>query len=185
MKNFTSCYKELHFLKFFFKRLKKNDSMRYTEDFPYLSLCGKERNFVRCDDLPIVFTEVIKGSLISEGNLNLVPLPIKNAKLLPWAEKLNFPPIALNKLSKLSAQGSDLALFIGDRTKVKIPSEIKPPLKRIVMRYLYSPTTMAPGKDVYRNGQNTRFWLFSLREKKLWPTNLNYCTQTQSIFVKI
>ena len=41
MKNFTSCYKELHFLKFFFKRLKKNDSMRYTEDFPYLSLCGK------------------------------------------------------------------------------------------------------------------------------------------------
>jgi len=60
MKNFTSCYKELHFLKFFFKRLKKNDSMRYTEDFPYLSLCGKERNFVRCDDLPIVFTEVIQ-----------------------------------------------------------------------------------------------------------------------------
>jgi len=60
MKNFTSCYKELHFLKFFFKRLKKNDSLRYKEDFPYLSLCGKERNFVRCDDLPIVFTELIQ-----------------------------------------------------------------------------------------------------------------------------
>ena len=60
MKNFTSCYKEQHFLKFFFKRLKKNDSLRYAEDFPYLSLCGKERNFVRCDDIsPIVFTEII------------------------------------------------------------------------------------------------------------------------------
>lgn len=59
MKNFTSCYKELNFLKFFFKRLKKNDSLRYTNDFPYLSLCGKERNFVRCDDLPIVFTQII------------------------------------------------------------------------------------------------------------------------------
>jgi len=60
MKNFTSCYKELHFLKFFFKRLKKNDSLRYKEEFPYLSLCGKERNYVRCDDLPIVFTDVIR-----------------------------------------------------------------------------------------------------------------------------
>ena len=61
MKNFTSCYKEQHFLKFFFKRLKKNDSLRYAEDFPYLSLCGKERNFVRCDDdIPIVFTEIIE-----------------------------------------------------------------------------------------------------------------------------
>ena len=119
MKNFTSCYKELHFLKFFFKRLKKNDSMRYTEDFPYLSLCGKERNFVRCDDLPIVFTEVIKGGLISEGNLNLVPLPIKNAKSLPWAEKLNFPPIPLNNLSKFSAHGViwHFLLAIGPKLK--------------------------------------------------------------------
>ena len=29
---------------------------------------------------------------------------------------------------KLSAQGRDLALFVGNGTKVKIPSEIKPPL---------------------------------------------------------
>ncbi len=77
MKNFTSCYKgkrskrgsrsrsnnglldfsEQHFLKFFFKRLKMNNTLRYTE-FPYLSLCGKERNFLRCDDLPVVFTEI-------------------------------------------------------------------------------------------------------------------------------
>lgn len=60
MKNFTSCFKEKKFLTFFFKRLKINDSNRYTKDFPYLSLCGKERNFIRCDDLPIVFTHVIK-----------------------------------------------------------------------------------------------------------------------------
>lgn len=30
------------------------------EDFPYLSICGRERNFIRCDDLPIVYTHVIK-----------------------------------------------------------------------------------------------------------------------------
>ncbi|XP_054740302.1 UPF0598 protein CG30010 [Anastrepha obliqua] len=58
MKNFTSCFKEKKFLKFFFSRLKLNDTKRYREDFPYLSLCGRERNFIRCDDTPIVFTHV-------------------------------------------------------------------------------------------------------------------------------
>lgn len=38
--------------------MKINDSGVYEKDFPYLSLCGKERNFVRCDDLPIVFTNL-------------------------------------------------------------------------------------------------------------------------------
>jgi hypothetical protein len=78
-----------------------------------------------------------KGDLISEGILNLVPLPTKGAKSLPWAENLNFPPITVNNLFKFSAQcqitpwyisGSDLARFIANGTKVKIPSEIKIPL---------------------------------------------------------
>ncbi|XP_078046139.1 UPF0598 protein CG30010 [Augochlora pura] len=60
MKNFTSCFKDKKFLAFFFKRLKKNETGRYMEDFPYISLCGPERNFVRCDDLPIVFTKVLQ-----------------------------------------------------------------------------------------------------------------------------
>ncbi|XP_053998436.1 UPF0598 protein CG30010 isoform X1 [Hylaeus anthracinus] len=59
MKNFTSCFKDKKFLAFFFKRLKKNDTGRYTKNFPYVSLCGPERNFVRCDDLPIVFTKIV------------------------------------------------------------------------------------------------------------------------------
>ena len=58
MKNFTSCFKEKNFLKFFFSRLKLNYTGRYPE-FPYLSPCGKERNYIRCDDLPIVFTNVL------------------------------------------------------------------------------------------------------------------------------
>jgi hypothetical protein len=32
------------------------------EEFPYLSVCGRERNFIRCDDYPIVFTHVIRGT---------------------------------------------------------------------------------------------------------------------------
>ncbi|XP_043285334.1 UPF0598 protein CG30010 [Venturia canescens] len=60
IKNFTSCFKEKKFLAFFFKKLKKNDTGRYDETFPYLSVCGRERNFVRCDDVPIVFTHVLQ-----------------------------------------------------------------------------------------------------------------------------
>lgn len=48
------------FLAFFFKHLKINNTGRYTNDFPFLSICGVERNYVRCDDLPLVFTKVIQ-----------------------------------------------------------------------------------------------------------------------------
>lgn len=45
---------------FFFRNLKKNNTGRYIDEFPFLSICGIERNFVRCDDLPLVFTKVIQ-----------------------------------------------------------------------------------------------------------------------------
>lgn len=60
MKNFTSCFKEKRFLQFFYKRIKVNKTGRYEEEFPYISLCGSERNFVRCDDVPIVYTHIFK-----------------------------------------------------------------------------------------------------------------------------
>ncbi|XP_072762802.1 UPF0598 protein CG30010 isoform X2 [Anoplolepis gracilipes] len=60
IRNFTSCFKDKKFLAFFFKHLKINNTGRYTNDFPFLSICGVERNYVRCDDLPLVFTKVIQ-----------------------------------------------------------------------------------------------------------------------------
>lgn len=60
IKNFTSCFKEKKFLTFFFRRIKKNDTGRYEEHFPFWSDCGKERNYIRGDDYPIVYTHVIK-----------------------------------------------------------------------------------------------------------------------------
>lgn len=67
MKNFTSCFKEKQFLRFFFNRLKINDLKRYQEDFPYLSPCGRERNFIRCDDTPIVFTHILQEDDTCKG----------------------------------------------------------------------------------------------------------------------
>ncbi|KAK2702190.1 hypothetical protein QYM36_002587 [Artemia franciscana] len=58
IKNFTSCYKDKTFLKFFFSRIRINETGCH-EDFPYISPCGRERNYIRCDDLPIVFTHLI------------------------------------------------------------------------------------------------------------------------------
>lgn len=62
IKNFTSCFKERKFLRFFFSRIKLNETGCYEETFPFVSLCGKEKNYIRCDDLPIVFTQLLKDS---------------------------------------------------------------------------------------------------------------------------
>jgi len=55
-------FTEKQFLKFFFSQLKTNETCRYTDEFQYVSHCGRERNFVRCDDLPVVFTELLPHS---------------------------------------------------------------------------------------------------------------------------
>ncbi|XP_067824671.1 UPF0598 protein C8orf82 homolog isoform X1 [Heptranchias perlo] len=68
VKNFITCFKDKQFLVFFFKQLRKNSTGRYQE-FPYVSPCGRERNFVRCDDLPVVFTHLMKGEGPEEGEL--------------------------------------------------------------------------------------------------------------------
>lgn len=62
MKNFTSCFKEKKFLEFFFKRVRLNKTGKYEDEFPYISLCGRERNYIRCDDVPIVYTHIISKS---------------------------------------------------------------------------------------------------------------------------
>ena len=99
MFHWTAALKEEKLLFNFFKRLKFNNTDRYPE-FRYfsglaylvssfcplkscnvqilirfLSLCGKERNFVRCDDRPIVFhnSKVLptpSGILAANENLN-------------------------------------------------------------------------------------------------------------------
>lgn len=70
MKNFTSCFKEKKFLRFFFNQLRTNTTDRYKE-FPFVSLCGKEKNFVRCDDYPFVFTNVLKKNIGDQEEMTL------------------------------------------------------------------------------------------------------------------
>ena len=58
----------------------------------------------------------------------LVPLPKKGVKLLPWVEKLNNLFTVKGGKFKFSAQENNLAPFVGNGTKVKILSEIRPNL---------------------------------------------------------
>lgn len=67
LKNFTSCFKDVSFLRRFFKNLDVNSTKRYVEDFPYVSRCGKELNFVRCDDTPFVFTKIVERPDLETG----------------------------------------------------------------------------------------------------------------------
>lgn len=45
------------FLNFFFGRLKKNDSGQYS-NYPYLSPCGSEQNYIQCTGTPFIFTNL-------------------------------------------------------------------------------------------------------------------------------
>ncbi|XP_070604546.1 UPF0598 protein C8orf82 homolog [Erythrolamprus reginae] len=91
VKNFISCFKDKQFLVFFFKQLKLNHSGRYEDSFPYLSPCGREHNYVRCDDRPIVFTHLLDGpsgqpSLSFCGGADRLTVPFQPEKLIMLAE---------------------------------------------------------------------------------------------------
>ncbi|CAI4222184.1 unnamed protein product [Auanema sp. JU1783] len=62
MKNFTAAYRDQAFLNFFYKNLRLNTTERYQDSFKYMSKCGRENNYLRCDDRPVVYTAFSKDS---------------------------------------------------------------------------------------------------------------------------
>ncbi|XP_053106812.1 UPF0598 protein C8orf82 homolog isoform X4 [Hemicordylus capensis] len=91
VKNFITCFKDKQFLAFFFKQLKLNQSGRYQDSFPYLSPCGREHNYLRCDDRPIVFTHLLQGAAGEEvlsycGGAERLVVPFQPEKLVMLPE---------------------------------------------------------------------------------------------------
>lgn len=69
IKNFTSCYKEQAFLDMFFRNLRLNQN-KYKNEFPYVSMCNNECNYLKCEDLPFVVTHLDpKNDLAQLNNL--------------------------------------------------------------------------------------------------------------------
>ncbi|OQR71239.1 UPF0598 protein C8orf82-like [Tropilaelaps mercedesae] len=78
MKNFTSCFKEHKFLHFFFTRVRLNNTGFYQDVFPYVSPCGVEMNYIRCDDVPIVFTQLLPEENVLLHNHAGTKLQVRN-----------------------------------------------------------------------------------------------------------
>ena len=70
VKNIATSLKDSRFLSFFFKRLKLNTTGKYEVEYPFVSPCGKEMNYIRPADMPIVFTSKSEtNDLISSESL--------------------------------------------------------------------------------------------------------------------
>ncbi|CAB0015348.1 unnamed protein product [Nesidiocoris tenuis] len=133
MKNFTSCFKDKEFLVFFFKRIRPNETDRYVE-FPYISLCGRERNYIRCDDTPLVFTHVRPaengpGDIFCYGHAgDLMHLPFEPDKLFmcPTTGRVYHP--CEERFGSVGLVMSKLAIEISPRFSFE-NGENRPPTK--------------------------------------------------------
>nr|DBA23882.1 TPA: hypothetical protein GDO54_011597 [Pyxicephalus adspersus] len=89
----------MQFLVFFFSRLRRNSSGRYEEEFPFISPCGREQNYIRCDDRPIVFTHLLRGegpgpqrlSFCGGGEQLAVPFEPERLVMLPENGRVYHP----------------------------------------------------------------------------------------------
>eukprot|EP00501_MAST-03F_sp_TOSAG23-6_P001197 GSMAST32.ASY1.ANO1.1241.1 assembled CDS len=66
-KNIATSIKADKFLDFFFRRIKQNTLNRHT-DYPFVSPCGAEMNFIKAADTPIVFHDLQE----TDGKWNLL-----------------------------------------------------------------------------------------------------------------
>ncbi|CAG0887044.1 unnamed protein product [Darwinula stevensoni] len=114
MKNFTSCLKEKKFLRFFFRQIHHNKTGRYMDSFPWLSPCGLERNFIRCDDTPIVYTHLIKRDswydfgYAHAGEYLVTPFEPDRVCMLPQTGRIYHP--AAEKVGGVGLIRSGLAI---------------------------------------------------------------------------
>ena len=94
-KNITSCIKDEKFLNFFFSRVqkvRKVDRQFLVEEgidneYPFVSLCGKEVNFIRPAATPIVFHSLQGNTLYFGGTLQ-VPFEPTNLAVSPRTGQL-------------------------------------------------------------------------------------------------
>ncbi|KAJ3117673.1 hypothetical protein HDU96_005958 [Phlyctochytrium bullatum] len=76
-RNLTSCFKDKKFLDFFFTRLQVNhygwDRGDGHTDYRYVSPCGREVNFIKSEDAPIVFHDLTPDHRLVWGGTLSIP----------------------------------------------------------------------------------------------------------------
>lgn len=102
-KNIATSIKDEKFLNFFFSRIQSARDVdreflaleSVENDYPYVSLCGKEVNFIRPAATPIVFHSLVGndlhfgGSLIRPFNASYLAVSLKTGRLYHKVEKEN------------------------------------------------------------------------------------------------
>lgn len=175
MKNFTSCFKDKKFLKFFFDRIRINDTDRYKDDFPYLSICSGERNFVRCDDYPFVFTHVFekpaKDGSVSDhfgyahaGDVLSIPFDPKKIFMSSTSGRVYHP--APEKVGGIGLVRSNLAIEFSKLFKFE-DDETKPPTHFFWKKEIHLLDTTWYKEAVEKNRENNLFVRDDLVEKEL------------------
>ena len=101
---------EPRFLDFFFKRLRPNDTGRFG-DYPFLSPCAGELNFVRAVDRPIVFRRLNGDKLVYAATLTFFFEP---GALRVSAGGRLYHPAPVGEVGLLH---SHLALQLGERIR--------------------------------------------------------------------
>ncbi len=156
-----SSLSEKDFLAFFFTRIKLNDTDRYAEDFPYLSPCGRERNYIRCDDQPIVFTHILASDDPEEpsrlsyggaGELLTVPFTPEKICMLPWTGRIYHP--ATEKTGGIGLIKSSLAIKLSKFFEFGHKGEYAPPTHFNWKGHKYALTNELVEKVRY-DGSNT------------------------------
>ena len=122
---------EKKFLTFFFRRLKSNNTGRYKE-FPYISPCGKELNYIQCDDTPIVYTSIINNSdntqelLTINGTEKLTyPFQPENICMFPETGRIYHP--ADEKYGGIGLIKSSVGIELGHCFEFRNGDENEPP----------------------------------------------------------
>jgi hypothetical protein len=65
----TRPLRDAAFLDFFFKRLERNADPDSSQEYPWLSRCGRELNLIKCADRPIVLRALDGGEFTFAGTL--------------------------------------------------------------------------------------------------------------------
>jgi len=93
----------IQFLKFFFQRLKGNDT-DFHPDYIYASPCGKEMNFIKPADTPFVFTDLSSGGELQVGDpvSTTVPFDPSALHVSHGSGRLYHPMAALTTRKKAS-----------------------------------------------------------------------------------
>uniref|UniRef100_A0A914YDN1 Uncharacterized protein n=1 Tax=Panagrolaimus superbus TaxID=310955 RepID=A0A914YDN1_9BILA len=107
MMNFTSCFKDKQFLAFFFRRLQHTSVDKYKEYFPYTSKCGKEQNYIRCDDRPVVFTSIDRESGEFEYNKSTRSIQFEPSKLCMFPNGRLYHPSPFDNYGLVTSQLAD------------------------------------------------------------------------------